>query len=339
MKEISTAEFLKLKELPRSGIVLVYGTEELLHKNVLRKLREHFGDYNLYFGDDLSLEDFLSVLGEKNLFSRGGGAVNVVWKAEKFLSKLKKKEKARLTNLLGREIANLVVLNLTVDLKKSELSKEPYRSLFERATLRVSAKSLNRKQVAVLIKRRFESVGVRVGADVVKFLLENFTDLVELKNELDKLITYAFGKKSLTLEEVKLLTEGNPRYTVFDLQNALFDRNISRALEIFEALLKGLTSYEITPLVLQLEGLILSTANRLLLAAERVSGGEKFEDFARELGLVFPFQIAQHRKWLEVWKAEELEGLIGKLYTLDANLKLKFKPPAEEFKRFLLSLG
>jgi len=337
-KEIPVEQLSKVNLKLDKGIVVVYGSEEYLHKNFFLKLKKEFGSYQLHHAEDTDLDKLVSLLGEKTLFSKGGKSVHILWQAEKFLSKLRKKQKEKLARLLRRDITNLVVFSITSDLKKSDWSKEPYKTLAEVAVAILTAKSLSPQKVALLVKKKFEKEGIKIADEAVQYLLEALPDLTALKNETEKLIAYAKDKGVLTLEEVKNLVEGNPKYTPFDLQKAFFDGDLQRSLKIFEALLEGLTTYEQTPLALQLEGLLLSTANKLLIAYERVNRGENLKSFARELGLYYPFQVKNFENWLQTWDEKRLVNLLKELYKFDTDVKLKFLPAADSFKRFLVKV-
>jgi len=335
-KEKTVTEALKGDWKIERGIVTVYGSQELLHKNLLRKLKELFGGYRLYYGEDLEAEDLFKILGERSLFSSKGVSVNVIWQAEKFLDRLRKKQKEKLKAWLSKKVSNLVVFSITKDLKRSELQREPYRSLVEHSQLVLTAKGLSESQLVSLVKKRFATAGIQIPPEAINYLLESFPDLVQLKNELDKILTYAVGKRKLTLEEIKELSEGSGRYTVFDFQNAFFGKDLALSLKIFSSLMEGLTSYERTLEVLKLEGLILSTVNKLLIAKERIEKGETLKDFAKDLGLYYPFQIKQFERWLGAWETRQLVKLIRLLYGFDIGVKVKFLPAEEEFKKLVI---
>lgn len=336
-KEIAVTEALKKPLEVERGIIVLYGEEELLHKNFLQKLKKEKGDYILYHGEDLDLDKFVELLGERTLFSSSGGRVKVLYHGEKFFEKLKKKGKEKVIRLLQREIRDLIAICIVKDLKKTERGKEPYKTLFGVAKAIFTAKGLNRNQIAALIKKKFQKEGIKLPEGALEYLLESFSDLTALKNELEKLITYAHGKKMLTLEEIKALVEGNKTYTVFDFQREFFNKNLKGALKVYRSLLEGLTSYEVNQTVLQLEGLLLSTVNKLLLSHERIKKGEDLQRFAKEIGLYYPFQVAQFKNWLELWREEELENLLRELYKFDLRVKTKFLPPSGEFEKFLIS--
>jgi len=334
----TVTEVLKRKDLKlESGIYIIHGSEELLHKNFINFLKKHYKTVNIYYGDSIDLDTFVQILGEKSLFSSKGN-VNVLLNGESFFKKLRKKQKELLVKFLGRRIDNIVIISILADLKKSELSKEPFKTLFSVAKEVFTAKPLNRTQVANLIKKKFKTLGIQYEEGVVEYLLESFSDLVQLKLELEKLITYLGDKKKLTLSEVKELVEGNPAYTVFDFQKVFFEKDLAGSLKIFKSLLEGLTSYERTSLVLQLEGLILTTLNRLLVATERTRKGEDLKNFSKKLGLYYPFQVSQFKRWLQLWSERELFSALRQLYQLDQNIKLKFQPPVETFEKFLFKV-
>ena len=339
VKEETITQALKRKNLkfPSGGVIVVYGPEEVLHKNLFRKLKEQFGSYFFHYGDELTLDKLYELAGERSLFSSGKREVNIIWQAEKFFSKLKRRQKERLTSLLRREIANLLVFSITAELKKTDWGKEPYKTLREVAAAIYSAKGLNRTQIAALIKKKFDKEGIQVSQEVVNYLLESFSDLSQLKQELDKLIVYALEKKKLNLEEVKELTQGNRNYTIFDFQNRFFDKDLKGAIETLRGMLFGLTSYEGSALIFQIEGLLLSTLSRLLLIKERTAEGKKLKEIAKEVGLYYPFQVVQYEKWDSLWSEEELLKVIKLLYRFDVAVKVKFLSPVSEFERFLFA--
>ncbi len=334
VSERPVAELIKERELNlKGGIYVVHGSEEFLHKKLVEKLKKSFGTVRTVFGEELKLEDFPSLLGEKSLFG-GSESVVVLQEGEKFFSKLRKKQKEKLVRLLRRKVSNILFILITVDLKKGDLAKEPYKTLFSVAEEVFSAKPLSRKQMAAAILNRFKKEDIVPEKGVIEYLFESFADLVSLKMELEKLITYAKGQKKLTLSEVKELVEGNPQYTVFDLQNAYFERDLKSTLKTFEGLLEGLTTYERSSLCLQIEGLLLSTLNRLLIANEKISEGKELKSFAREIGLYYPFQVAQFERWLRLWDRTKVVSSLRNLYRFDLNVKTKFLPAEEEMKRF-----
>ena len=340
VKEYSVSQFLKEGSFPESGFVVVHGEDEFLHKNVLKKIKKEFKSYNLHRGDEISADKFLELLGEKNLFSSNSKTVNVVWNAEKFLLKLKGNWKKKIPAFFERKIPNLVVLHFITELKKNELSKEPLKSLFSNAALIVKVSKLNKRQIYLLLKRRFQAEGIEVEEGVLEYLSENIDDLNALKVELDKLITYALSSKRLTLEEVKELTFGTVKVTPFDFQDYFFGKDLRSAIQTFEVLTLSLTSYEISALVFQLSGLILSTANRLLIIKEKLkrSGLEKPDgQIFKEVGIFYKFQAAKFERWLSLWGEEELTDLVSGLYGLEKAIKVNFLNPKEEFKRFLVS--
>ncbi|NPB05456.1 MAG: hypothetical protein GXO08_03650 [Aquificae bacterium] len=334
-KELSLARLLQQKELSLGkGLYAVVGPEEFLHKSLVARLRRELGSVEVKSGDELDLEGFAQLLGSKTLFSKGPAA-SVLLKAESFFSKLRgKKQKEKVAALLRRPVGKIVVISITADLKKTDLAKEPYKTLLEAAAAVLKAESLPRDQLAALIRKKFQKAGITPQEGVVEYLLEVFPDLSALKTELEKLLTYAVGKRTLTLSEVKELVSGNPSYTVFDLQKAYFDRDLKRTLQTFKGLLEGLTAYERNALCLQLEGLLLATANRLLVAKERTQKGRKLKSFARELGLYYPFQVAQFEGWLQRWELSDLVKVLQALHRFDLAVKTRFLPAEEEMKKF-----
>jgi len=333
-KEITAPQFLKSGKFPEKGLVVIYGPEEVFHGAILKRLRKENSRYLTYHGDEVDIDKFVSLLGEKNLFTSTRKTVNVLLKGELFFEKLKKKQKEKLIRLLNLPIGNLILVFIQKDLTKKEKEKEPYKTLLGKADLVISAKSLNKPQLTALIKKKFQREGIDIDEEAINFLQTAFTDTLELKNEIEKLILYALDRKRLTLSEVKELVVGNQKYSVFDFQNAFFDKKLSESLKIFKTLIKGVPGYEAKAIVFQLQGLLLNTINKLLVAKELAQNGKDLEKFAKQLGLFYPFQIANYKKWLNLWNETELVELLENLYRLDINVKTRFLPPTEEFEKF-----
>jgi DNA polymerase-3 subunit delta len=261
----------------------------------------------------------------------------VVRGAEKFFSKLRTAGKKRLLPFLSRKPSNLVVLLFETDLKKGETAKEPLKTLFATAEAVLKAPKPDKRQIAKLVANRFKAEGVVVEPAVVEYLTEQFADdLTALRTELEKLTTYATDTKRLTLSEVKELTFGNPKVSVFDFQDAFFGKNLKEALDTFRGLTANLTSYEKSAVVFQLLGLLLSTANRLLILKERApSEGE--DKVLRSLGVVYKFQAQKFKNWANLWSEKELKDLVRQLYLTDRALKVKFENPEESLKRLVVN--
>jgi DNA polymerase III delta subunit len=330
-KEYTLQAFLKNFSLPNSGYLIIYGDEPLLHDSFFKKLDNLKLKYNVYNGEDLNLDKFIEILGEKHLFSIHNAQqknLTIIKRAERFFQKLKGKQKKLLTTLVSKKPKNLVILSFLTTYKKSELSREPLKTLFSNAELILKAQKLSKQQVYQLIKKKFKSMNIKVDDEVVKFLMETFEDLTTLRTELDKLTTYALDKSTLTLEEVKNLVFGTPKVSVFDLQDAFFSKNLREFLFKFENITKSLTSYELNSLIFQLVGLFLSTANRLLIL--NTIKNPTYEVY-KNLGIVYQFQIEKYNLWKTLWDEVNLKNFIKALYKTEFLVKVYFNNPKEVF--------
>src|SRR6266704_3012800 len=88
------------------------------------------------------------------------------------------------------------------------------------------------------INRRATSLGVKITSDATT-ILANFigNQLRLLANELDKLATYVGPGATITVEDVRLLSTQVQEARIFDLTDALAQRNRKQALDILHDLL------------------------------------------------------------------------------------------------------
>jgi len=283
-KEVGAQKVGKEIDLPASGFVLLHGEEELLHRRVLELLKRR-GGYRTVRGENLEPEELLSIIGERSLF--GNNSAVVVQNAQAFFSKLRgKKQKERVVKILSRRPTNLVLFRFLKTLKKTDLSKEPLRTLYQKSDLVIEAKKLPKNRLAAVVAKRLKEAGVQTEEGVVELLLESVQDLTELKSELEKLITYAGSEGKITLKEARELLWGTPQKGPFDLQEEFFNKNFGAAAQTFELLSKE--AGETPSLTLQLSGLILSTAERLLTLKELLK--EKDFNAAAKGDFITPFR-------------------------------------------------
>jgi DNA polymerase III delta subunit len=332
-------EFLKKFPIQKGEVVVFYGEEEYYFNLLIENLKKKFSNVEIFHGEDIVIEDLPELLGEVSLFQLGKGGnlrIVVIKNFEKVLKGLRKKQKEFLRKILNKSFSKSLLLLIQEEIKNRDWNKEPWKILKERAKYVIPVKPLSEKSKRKWILKMFEKEKIEISPDAVDFLLESITDLTELKNEIEKLILYAKKEKKLDLTTVKALITPNPKYTIYDFQEAFFKKEMNKAFKILQHLVKDLSNYERTILIFQLEGLILNTLNRLLIAKEKLNEGRDWDNIAKELGIFYDFQKKKFKEWLNLWTEEELINLLKKLYELDFNIKVKFSSPLKTFTSLLL---
>jgi DNA polymerase III subunit delta len=165
------------------------------------------------------------------------------------------------------------------------------------------------------IIKRAKSIGVSITSEAAA-LLANFigNQLRLLANELDKLATYVGNGATITADDVHKLSAHVQEARIFDLTDALAQRNRKQALDILHDLL---TDGE-PPL--KLLSTITTQVRSLLLVKELAQKGMRPPQIATTLGMA-PFVASKAAQQVSKFTPAQLEGAYRQLLTTDAALK------------------
>jgi DNA polymerase-3 subunit delta len=85
---------------------------------------------------------------------------------------------------------------------------------------------------------RFKALGLEIAPDACELLVAQAGEsLRDLHNEIQKIITFAPDKKRLSREDIAEVIGVSKNYNIFELQRAIGERQLSRALEITQRML------------------------------------------------------------------------------------------------------
>lgn len=125
---------------------------------------------------------------------------------------------------------------------KPNLSAHPYRALRELAAWG-QFKTLYDNQIPGWIQRRAEAQGYRMEPEAVQMLADYVgTDLQAIAGEIEKLITFAGGRTTLTGDDVIKASGQTREFNVFELQKAVGERRPQDALRIAQKMLGQATN-------------------------------------------------------------------------------------------------
>lgn len=165
------------------------------------------------------------------------------------------------------------------------------------------------------ITKRAKSIGVSISSEAAA-LLANFigNQLRLLANELDKLATYVGTGATISVDDVRKLSAHVQEARIFDLTDALAQRNRTRALNILHDLLADGES------PLRLISMITSQVRSLLLVKELAQKGMRGAQIASTLG-VAPFVAEKALHQVGKFSPSQLEAAYRQLLATDAALK------------------
>ncbi len=135
------------------------------------------------------------------------------------------------------------------------------------------------RSIIAWIGKRFSSASRTISPEASEFMLARTgTSLRDIANEIEKILTYVGDKKEITLDDVLALVGDSREYNVFELQKAVGERSIARALNILHHLLAAdraeiLIVTTLTRYILELWKLIdIARGNSNVLEISRLSG-------------------------------------------------------------------
>ncbi len=165
------------------------------------------------------------------------------------------------------------------------------------------------------IVKRAKSIGVTIQTEAVSLLADLIGNQLRLlANELDKLATYAGAGNTITIDTVRLLTPHVQEARIFDLTDALAQRNHTRALDILHDLLADGEP------PLKLLSTVTTQVRSLLLIKELAQKGMRSAQISSALGMA-PFVVDKALRQVGKFSPAQLEGAYRQLLATDASLK------------------
>lgn len=212
--------------------------------------------------------------------------------------------------------------------EKMDERKKIVKYLREKTTFKQVA-LLNHLEIKTIVHNRFKKANALIEDNAIDFFLERVgTNLVDIANEVDKLILFK-NDQVIKLEDINDFVTCNIDSSIFDLSNAILERNIQKSLSLFDDLITN----GMEPIVLIN---VLSNQFRLaLLVKEYKSDGLDNAAIMKKLKK-HPYQIklAGQLKFSN----EDIKDNLLKLASLDYKIKIGKINRHHGIKLFILSI-
>ncbi|OLB28964.1 MAG: DNA polymerase III subunit delta [Ktedonobacter sp. 13_2_20CM_53_11] len=183
------------------------------------------------------------------------------------------------------------------------------------------------------IKRRAQSIGVSINEEAAT-LLANYigNQLRLLANELAKLATYVGDGGTITVDDVHQLSAQVQEARIFDLTDALAQRNQKQALTILHDLLADGEP------PIRLISTIITQVRSLLLVKELSQKGMRAAQIATTIGIA-PFVAEKAARQVGKFTPTQLEHAYRQLLATDAALKRSRMTPEMALDLLVVSFG
>jgi len=267
------------------------------------------------------------------MFSATARKAVFVMNFNEFLKKTgrSKKSQASLLRAIEGIKGSTLIAHFPHRLKPQDMKKEPIQSLMRLATV-VTADRLPARKIQEILRKKFEKEAGGIDEEALELLISlSGGDLMVLKQESEKLITYAGGER-ITASMVAEVSSPWSRSDAFELVDRLFLGDLQGFLRSLRDLQRE------GALPIQIMALITSYGMKIYALSKMIEKGDDEEKALAQIGIRGGFQGAKFKKFLSRWKGEKAGELIRSLYFLERSVKVEFAEPFKALENFGLSL-
>lgn len=297
---------------------LIYGEDLFLIKENIKKIintskinEDSIIKYNM---EENTIETLVE---ELNMYDMFGNKKIVMSDNSIFLSSEVKKDNNYNADLLLEYLKNpnpesilIIILNKNIDERK-KISKE-----LKKLCTVINCNKLNDYDLFDYIKNRLIKNGFKVNNSSIDLIIKYIgNDLMNLNNELSKLMMYKLQERTITDSDVKSIISKNIHNNVFDLVDSVVSNNKVKIFEIYEDLMKN-SNEEPTKIIV-----MLANQFRLILQTKLlINDGMNEGDIAKKLG-IHPYRIKLANEKSKTIDTNKLTKYLVDLANLDIDIK------------------
>ena len=305
---VKTFEVSK-KKFDKQNLFLVYGENEGLKKEIIQKLKKNFkGNIEKY--------DEAQILIDKELFYEKIFNQSLFEKYKIIIvSRCSEKIYEVIENILEKDTSDTkIILNANILEKKSKL-----RNLFEKNKELIIVPTYKDNSLSLLeiAKKFFYNYKISISQEAINLLVNRCNgDRGHLKSELDKVLTYMYGKKNINLEEIYKLTNLSENFSINELVDNSLSKNYKKTSQIINE-----SNYKLEDGMIILRT-FLQRAKRLLNIYEKQDNTINFDNLINDYKPpIFWKDKPVVKKQLEKWSKSKINDLINNINKTETYLK------------------
>jgi len=293
-----------LQNFLKYNFYLLYGENIGLKKDIKNIIQKTDNKTNVEF---ISLYESEIIENEENFY-------NFIFSGSLFSSKkiitifeASDKMLKRLTDVCEKNPENIVVIVISGILEK----KSKIRSFFEKNkdAACIACYPDSEKDLEIIAKNEFKKHEINLSREAINLLIEKSnSDRQNLKNEIEKIISYSVNRKTLELDEIKTLINFTGDHKSDVLINECLCGNTSQYKKIISEIYINSTNQ-----ILFLR-ILANKIQRLLKIKEQESGSYSLENFINNLKPpIFWKEKPVIKKQLTIWNLGELKKIKNKI--------------------------
>lgn len=297
---------------------LIYGEDKYLIENNIKKIiKQNNIDENLVIKYNMEEEIIENLINELDTYDMFQNKKIVVCDNSIFLSSESKKNSTYNTDLLIKYLNNsnpnsilIITLNSNIDERK-KISKE-----VKKLCNTITCNKLNEYELSNYIKDKLNKGGYKINNNDINLFIKYIGDnLMDINNELVKLIMYKDTDKIITTEDINKVISKNNHNNIFDLIDCVLTKNKNKIFEVYEDLMLY-NNEEPTKIIV-----MLANQFRLILQCKLLNDkGIKESEIAKKLG-IHPYRVKLAVQRCKTLSYETLKKYLLDLSNLDLNIK------------------
>lgn len=197
---------------------------EYAEDSILSESEKSF-NLTIFYGKDASWTDVINACRRYPMFT------------ERQVVLLKEAQQMREIEKLASYIESpLSSTILVVSYKEKKLdARTKFSRLIKEKGVLVTTKKIYEKDLPHWIQDHVQAKGFTISAKGLALLADHTgNDLTRIENEIDKLVVNLGSKKNITEDEIEKYTGVSKEYNVFELQSALAEKNLAKAMKIVQ---------------------------------------------------------------------------------------------------------
>ena len=312
----------ELKQNNLESIYLFYGEEKYLIENAVKKIKKIFGDLILGINyiqiNDTNIDTLISNI-ETPAF---GYQKKLIIVKNAMLFKKEKRGIESSNKDVSKNIA--VYINDNIEsIKQStillfiedEINKNELQEVIEKNGIICNFEELKPIELKKRIKTICNMYKVNIDDNTLQLFIETCgTNMLNLINEIRKLIEYTGENGTITKETIEKLSIKEFEARIFDLTDNLGKRNIKDAIQILKELI-----YNKEPV----QKILITLYNHFKKIYLTKLAIEYKQDIINVLKLKpnQTFLVSKYKRQADFFKINELRNILGELIDLDKNYK------------------
>lgn len=238
-KSFKHFEFLKsLGKNEANPLYIIYGEEYFLREKILSYITKTFMTEG---AEDF---DIITLHGNENIATEAVENLEMTPFIGKYkiviikeFGKLKANEKNDIAEYCQDCSPQSILILVT---SKIDKRKSAEKKLMSKGISIECKKPYSSRDLISWIKIELQTQNINMDYDAVNLFANSLDlDYMLAKNELEKLVIYNNGKKSINIEDVRACTGKSKANKIFDLQNALGNKNLKNSINITENMLSN----------------------------------------------------------------------------------------------------